>query len=495
MVNVETLLIGAIMQTRDLKSAVREGLLPAHFGLHRERVAYEFLLRYAEENNGDLPTTEIFLERSGYSDLVSQAKATSPSGLAKQVIQQSKVRKVEQIIPDVDDIRRDPDAVMRRMSAKIREIMVTHGDKTAVPLATGIDLAIEQLTKGKGIRGLPYPWDAFNEVSLGMRGGDLIVIYGRPGCMKTWLLCAFAVHNVRESPGINILFYSVEEEVKEIYPRILTLLLRKDYSLVRAGRIDDDDRETLAFYKEALEAEGTVGNLHVVHPEDTSMVELTRQVDELKPGLLLIDQAQLLSADESLETRDSANVAKVCKALRDLSKSLDIPVVMTVWARRAKSESVGPGGGDDVGYSDVLSQEARVLMRLYPYTDEDDSTDKLLVQVSKARNFRTGGLVMTPPPTGSYADQMMLNNPAAVDIMLLKIDKQGKKAKRVTNLQTDRFAAQKDQPVTQPAPAQQVEPTGGTALKPRRIETEDRDGERDEGAVQADPSGKDPQLP
>lgn len=447
-VNIETMIIGAIVHLRDLESARKEGLSPMHFGLEREKWAYEWLLNYAKENDGSVPPTDVFLKRSGFDDFIEPYQGFSIKGIAKEVIRNSKIRKVEQLFAEPEEIQEDPDGVLRDLLSTGREILRTHGGSKAVSLRDGLARVKDKM--GSLRPGLPYPWPEFTKKSLGIQPGELVVLYGRPGCMKTWTLCSMATHLLRKKRKLKLLYYSVEPTMSSdrVYERIASLLLEIPFGRIRSRSLSEEEQVSLELAVDALSnaapgMSSVYGSLQVVAPESRDFNELLRYVDEHEPDVLLIDSAYLLQPDPKLPPRDPKSLERTCRELTGLAQDQNLPIIITVQARRAKSDAVGPGGGDDVAYSDVLSQDSDVLLRLYPFID-DDEQKRLLVVVVKARDFDVGGVVIEPPPQdASYRELQILLNAAVVDLTLAKISNKGKKSRKASGPDTKNYLDQK----------------------------------------------------
>ena len=77
---------------------------------------------------------------------------------------------------------------------------------------------------GGGLLGLPFPWARFNEHSSGLRKGNVIYLYGRPKCRKTWAALWWALHYFHM--GKKVLFFTRELNAEELQERIYCLMMR-----------------------------------------------------------------------------------------------------------------------------------------------------------------------------------------------------------------------------------------------------------------------------
>jgi len=429
------MVLTAIVEQRDLETAKKLGLDPEHFGNPRERAGYEFLLRFAESHNGDIPTKDIFMERSGFTEWIDIPTGLGVKTLAEEIIKLSLARELEQALPDPLDLRKDPHNVGRKAYEQMREALIGHGDKSVVPVRLPMRELAERLEKGRAVpKGLPFPWDSLTTASLGLMGSEVSIIYGRPGTMKTWALLSIIAHLMKERTDLNLMLVSCELPLNIICQRLASLIAGVPYERVRQDNMNDDQRSALLQVMELISmgGAGEYANLHLVGPDSIKGSEVQRKVDLAKPDALFIDSAYL-EMDPKIDPEDRKSLTKGIKLLQQMSREHKIPVVATLHASRKKSEqSSGGGGGDDLYGSDVVSQRADILYRTHIYIDDDDST-KLLIHVAKSREFPLGGLLINPPPFGDYRELMLLKNTAAVEVELLKIANRGKKARRMTD--------------------------------------------------------------
>lgn len=436
MPNEECMILTAIVEQRDLESARKVGLDPRHFGGPKERAAYEWLVRYRDNHNGDIPTRDIFLNSFGYSDWVDIPDNLGVRSLAEEIVRLSLARELEQALPDPLDLRKDPHGVGRKMLESVRDAIIGHGDRSVIPVRAPMAELAERLASGRAVeKGLPFPWNSLTEASLGLMGSEVSILYGRPGTMKTWALLAILAHLMRWRPELEFMLVSCELPIKIIVQRLASLLAHIPYEKVRKDEMTIEERSTLQGIAELIAMGSPTGEhaqLHLVDPDGIQGSEIQRRVDLVQPDALFIDSAYL-EMDPKIDPEDRKSLTKGIKLLQRISRDHCIPVLATLHASRKKSEQIGTGGGDDLYGNDVVSQRADILYRTYLYIDDDDST-KLLLHVAKSREFPLGGLIVSVPPSGKCEELQVLNNTAAVEVELLKLANRGKRAKRITGL-------------------------------------------------------------
>lgn len=431
MVHPEVQLISAVLQNRDLASARKAGCLPTHMGEPQCRAAYEYLLRFDEEHPGEVPDVEMFLRRSGFPDYVEIEGHLSVEALACEIIKLSKSREIEQIVPSHAEIAQDPDKALQDLLGKARDVSMAHGRHTIVPLTDSMTQLRAMAGSGQGfIRGMPYPWKGLTDASLGMAPKELIVFYGRAGSYKTWSLYTTAYCIVHECHSAQVMIYSPEMDEEETRRMFGTIITGIPYHEIRANKLDEEKLSQLTMSVDdflSATKDGRLGRLHISYPDDDMHIEeLLRQVEIIKPDILLVDSIYLLEAIENCDTRDKRNLAKIMKILRQLAKRKNMPIVAVFQASRKKNDQTGVHmGADDLFGADAVSQDCDTSLRFYKFVDDDNVT-KALIQITKSRHFDCGGLIVKPPPSGSYEQLELLNTSAEVDKQLTKLANRGK---------------------------------------------------------------------
>jgi replicative DNA helicase len=443
MVHVELQIISAILQNRDLRSAQQADLAPRHFGEPRARAAYEFLIRYAAENNGDVPDVDIFIRRSGFPDYVELTDLMQVGSLAKEIVKLSAARELEQVLPSHAVIVQDPLAAIDKTLADLAAVRKAHAAAEAIPIwEAEAMLAAREALNAAGQRGIPYPWPSLNEFSRGLRPKQLMVAYGRPGSYKTWLLVALAADTMLNRQDAKILFCSSEMPVEDVVERMATIIARVPYRRVVRGKLDDEEKERYAMARELLRTRMApgIGTLSILPNTIQHLSGVVTSAETFGPTLLLVDSAYKLRTQPDLDPRSFRSLNQAVESLQGLARNLDIPVVAVLQAGRKKSELLGPGGGDDVYGGDAPAQEADVLLKLHRIED-DTGTPRALIQVAKAREIDLGGLIIEPPPSGSYKEVSVLYTTGAVEYVLTKSHNRSKRIGRLTADTLENYAA------------------------------------------------------
>lgn len=190
---------------------------------------------------------------------------------------------------------------------------------------------LENLTKGNGMTGMPYPWDRMNVDTGGIQPGDFIMVWALPKSMKTWFGLIIAAHLF--NAGRRILIYSKEMRWESIRTRIICLIAKVNYESYRKGQISPEeraaveevaDRTTSAdfggelFFTDADRPDGGPGG-----PND-----IRRKIDLYKPHFVMLDSSYMLEMpDAKSNALDWKVLAVVSRQLKQIAKTTKIPML------------------------------------------------------------------------------------------------------------------------------------------------------------------------
>ena len=156
----------------------------------------------------------------------------------------------------------------------------------------------------------------------GLRGGDLVIIAGRPKMGKTTLAMAIA-ENVAEHE--NVLVFSLEMSRVQLMDRMGSRFSGIPLSALRSGELTEEHTPKLAIAMSRIAgmnlALDDTGGLHIA--DLRSRARARHRKTPIK--LVVIDYLQLLRSDGENQNLRVAEITAQCKAL---AKELDCPVIL-----------------------------------------------------------------------------------------------------------------------------------------------------------------------
>lgn len=241
----------------------------------------------------------------------------------------------------------------------------------------------------------PTPWPTWDRAATPPRGGELIVIAGRPGSGKTTAAGNIA-HDTAAS-GKTVAIFSLEMGAEELVDR---------FALRRAGRSGTGgDRHANAEVAVQIEKIGRQKNLHIYEAEDAlniAQIEATCRLLAASPsglGCVVVDYLQLVGppSDTKREPREQ-QVAAMSRRFKLLARAIKCPVFLLAQLNRESEKDDRRPRLSDLRESGSIEQDADRVWFLYrpkptataPLAAEDASEIEVALYQCKCRNGPAG---------------------------------------------------------------------------------------------------------
>lgn len=254
------------------------------------------------------------------------------------------------------------------------------------------------LDTSKRIKGISTGYLKFDEMTGGLREGELIILAARPAMGKTALALNIAQHvatNIANPKAVAI--FSLEMSKESLLTRMLCASARVDQQRFRAGYLNADERRGLqeAMYQmvEApLYIDDTAGiNLMDIH----SKLRRLQSTSEHELGLVVIDYLQLMQGRGRFENRVQ-EISSLSRGFKLMSKELRVPFL--VLSQLSRAPETRPGDHrpmlSDLRESGSIEQDADMvgfIFREEVYRPDKESLKGLAELIlAKQRNGPTG---------------------------------------------------------------------------------------------------------
>ena len=337
--------------------------------------------------------------------------------LAEDLMKEYKTRKLLELASEMTEGVDDPDLALSKGADKIRQLTSVGNRANETDIGSSSKEIIEEymrMKEGKGMLGIPYPWEILNQATSGMCRQHMIVLYGRTKSMKTWIATWIAVHAYLHGNG-RILFMSYEMKPEEIRRRAVAIIARVPYDDFRLGKLSPEvEKETLALLEalEEMENLGFDGNkrrcFKIVHDPGGSITAVRQRIEEFQPDLVVADSIyKMYDARGKTKSFDWKNIANISADWKLTAQQYDIPVLVTTQANRSAEVTKGEGTSE-MSFSDGPMMDADLIMRVIKEKREATGTNspvKLTVKIPGIREGTLDSFAIRMLPA-IYAEQM-----------------------------------------------------------------------------------------
>ncbi len=264
---------------------------------------------------------------------------------------------------DVDEFVDDAEKKIFEVAKEQKRAPYEHIKDVVIRTFEQVTEAAERKEK---ITGLPTGFAKLDRMTAGLKGGELIIVAGRPGMGKTAFALNVALHGCADR-NLPVVVFSLEMAKEELARRLLCSEARVDGGRMRTGMLTRDDWTRLT------STAGTLTNLKLFI-DDTpalSIMELRGKARRLKAehglGLVVIDYLQLMRAGSKVESREK-EISEISRSLKGLAKELQVPVMAlsqlnrSVETRAAKDKRPQLA---DLRESGAIEQDADVILFIY----------------------------------------------------------------------------------------------------------------------------------
>jgi replicative DNA helicase len=252
------------------------------------------------------------------------------------------------------------------------------------------------LDTSRRVKGIASGFTKFDEMTGGLREGELFILAGRPAMGKTALALNMAQHiatNAKDPKAVAI--FSLEMSKESLLTRLICSSARVDQQRFRAGYLNEDERRLLrdAMYRlveSPLFIDDSAGtNLMDVHSK------LRRLQAEHDLGLVVIDYLQLMQGRGRFENRVQ-EISSLSRGLKLMSKDLRVPFLVLSQLSRAPETRTGDHRPmlSDLRESGSIEQDADIVAFIFReevYRPDKESLKGVAELIlSKQRNGPTG---------------------------------------------------------------------------------------------------------
>jgi replicative DNA helicase len=251
------------------------------------------------------------------------------------------------------------------------------------------------LDPARRLKGLSTGYVKLDEMTGGLRGGDLIILAARPAMGKTALALNIAQHAALGRHKQTVAVFSLEMSKESLLIRLLCTAARVDGQRFRAGFLNAEERRRLqAAANQLVDAPLFLDDTAAANIMDMH-AKLRRLKAEHGLGLVVVDYLQLMSGRGKYENRNQ-EISTLSRGLKMLAKELNVP--MMVLSQLSRGPEIRQGDRrpqlSDLRDSGSIEQDADVVLFIFReevYKPEREDLKGLAeLIIAKQRNGPTG---------------------------------------------------------------------------------------------------------
>jgi replicative DNA helicase len=418
-VDLEAAVLGALMLEKDALTTVIEILRPESFYKDVHCEIYRAITDLFDNSEPvDILTVTQQLKKSGKLDFVGGpyyvTSLTNKVNSAANVEYHARIISEQHIKRDLihisSEIQKmayedttDVFNLLDKVEQEIFSISDTNIRKNYADMRSVLREAIDELESKKdqeGLTGIPSGFTELDRITSGWQRSDLVIIAARPGMGKT----AFVLSSLRNAAidfKMPVAIFSLEMSTLQLVNRLISSEAQLESEKIKQGKLADYEWEQLVHQTAPL----SDAPIFIDDTPALSIRELRSKSRRLKAQhdvqLIIIDYLQLMSGEtgQGNQGNREQEIASISRALKNLAKELNVPVI----ALSQLSRAVETRGGEkrpqlsDLRESGSIEQDADMVMFLYRpeyYGITEDETNASTqgvgeVIISKHRN---GGL-------------------------------------------------------------------------------------------------------
>jgi len=378
-VNAELELISNVVATGDFSAVRKRGLTPESFLTEEGRLVFRWMWEqfHSPAHPGEVPDADRL--RRHFPNFDYRPSRNSVDALIHDILSTRMRVEMEQATMEMTDLLNsgeDPFAVLSAYLPKLRDLNATSADNDGLLISNAAGLLRQEYATKQiagGITGIPYPWEPLNTATCGMQPEELIVLYGRPKNMKSWVATAIAAHAYEQNR--RVLVYSKEMSREAMLRRAASVICGVDYELLRTAKLPQaKELEFFDILDELTNIENQTQDgtrkraLCFIGDTDKkggSVDTLTAKAEKFGADLVVCDAFYLMrDGRTNTRTADWKNIAHISQDLKLMARALKVPVLGTTQANREANKSQGDDLAELAG-SDAIGQDADMIMRCF----------------------------------------------------------------------------------------------------------------------------------
>jgi len=354
--NLEERSLSIIKDPKTFSDMLQQGVNSDCFIIFTE--VFDFINRYYHKYNS-IPANSIINSNFPEFSYIQEVKSEEVKFLADELIKGSVQRKAVRIINEAQDlIVDDPygtiESTINKLASVRRKVVETRSftDRDSIKRYEYVVQNKERIKKGITV-GIKTGINLFDEKYLGWQPGQLIVVAGRLGIGKSWVILYFGCEAYKT--GKRVLYLSPEMPLHDVEFRWDTIMGKsRGFEFLNDKLILGD--VNLKDYRDYLTDVSRRSDWLTIDSNfglSFSMTNINNMVDEFCPDLVVIDGISFIEA----HSRDIWEKMKIiCDELKKLAQNQKVVIIVSAQVSREAGDNMPKM--TQIAYSDSILQAA-----------------------------------------------------------------------------------------------------------------------------------------
>ena len=415
--DLEEAVLGALMLEKDAYSIISDILKPECFYEYKHQLIYTAIVDLAmkqepidmltvceqlrrngklEEVGGEYVITELTGRVSSAANIEFHARIIAQKYLARELI-----RFTGEIQAKAYEETYDVDDLMQEAEGQLFEISQRNVKKDVTQINPVINEALHILeiasNRKDGLSGLQSGFTDLDKMTSGWQNSDLIIIAARPAMGKTAFALSMA-KNMAIDNHVPVGFFSLEMSNVQLVNRLISNVCEIKGEKLKNGQLEPYewiqlDKQIKRLYDAPLYVDDTP-SLTIFELQ----TKVRRLVKEHGVKIIMIDYLQLMGAGDSRIGNRQEEVATISRALKQLAKELNIPIIALSQVNREAGKREGDEGKrpqlTDLRESGSIEQDADIVCFIhrpeYYHIGGEEMKGKAVIIIAKHRNGAVG---------------------------------------------------------------------------------------------------------
>ena len=292
----------------------------------------------------------------------------------------------------------DPSEILATANGDFLNIAAS--DKRTEPRSAGqvlSDLGGVQALVGSGqFTGLPTGFLRFDDMTGGLKPGELMILAARPSMGKTALALNIATYvALKRNPAVTVIF-SLEMSSESLMTRMVASQASVSAQRMRAGYLNSEERARL------MRAASAIAEAPIVIDDSSAsgVLDIGGKCRRIRAeygslGLVIVDYLQLMTGSGRFENRNQ-EVSAISRGLKLLAKDLGVPMLVLSQLSRAPEQRAGDHRPvlADLRESGAIEQDADLVAFIFREevykTDREELRGLAELHLAKQRNGPVG---------------------------------------------------------------------------------------------------------